>query len=188
MDTDNSNESGLMRTFWGIDLPRETKIALGTLQGALRAKLPPASWPPPENFHLTLAFLGGVPRASLPQILEAGRRVAKVHQPFCLGTSELGAFPDPGRARILFLGLEDDPRATNLAGDLHGAMTGLGLELDEKPFISHLTLARFRRPAALHLEPLELTATVDVRHLVLFESRTGPKGSIYTALGSLPLG
>ena len=178
----------MIRTFWAIDLPRETKNVLSALQAGLRTKMPAASWPPPENFHLTLAFLGNIQEASLHEVLEAGRRVALAHSPFTLSSSGLGAFPDPKRARILWLGLEANASVANLARDLQGAMGQLGLVLDEKPFIPHLTLARFRHPAAIHLEPSKLAVSVDVKELVLFESRVGPKGSIYTALGSFPLG
>jgi len=178
----------VIRAFWAIDLPQELKTALGALQERLRTDLPPAHWPPPENFHLTLAFLGNIPETALPQALEAGRQVATAHRPFSLHTTDLGAFPDPKRARILWLGLQADASLARLVLDLQQSMGALGLNLDDKPFIPHLTLARMKSPVPIHLDAPKLVATVHVQELVLFQSASGPRGSIYTPLGTSPLG
>ena len=178
----------VIRAFWAIDLPQELKSALGSLQERLRADLPPAHWPPPENFHLTLAFLGNIPETALSQALEAGRQVAAAHHPFSLHTAELGAFPDPKRARILWLGLQAEASLARLVLDLQQSMGALGLNPDDKSFIPHLTLARMKGPVPVHLDAPKLSATVQVRELVLFQSTAGPRGSIYIPLGTSPLG
>jgi len=178
----------VIRAFWAIDLPQDLKAALGALQERLKGGVPPAHWPPSENFHLTLVFLGNISEASVPQVLAAGCRVAAAQQSFSLNTADLGAFPDPKRARILWLGLEAEASLAKLALDFQRAMEALGMILDDKLFIPHLTLARMKSPVPVHLDAPKLAATVHVRELVLFQSTTGSRGSIYTPLGTSPLG
>lgn len=179
---------GTLRAFWAIDLPQDLKAELEGLQTRLRARLPEASWPPAGNFHLTLAFLGNIQGTALPQILAAGASIAKAHAPFVMQTGGLGCFPSPSQAKILWLGLQPSPQAERLALGLQGAMRTLGVPMDEKPFIPHLTLARLRSAASVLLDASELAASLEVRELVLFESRPGARGSIYTPLETIPLG
>jgi len=179
---------GTLRAFWAVDLPQPLKAELGDLQARLRARLPEATWPPAGNFHLTLAFLGQIQGTALPRILAAGASVAKAHAPFVMHTGGLDCFPSPSRAKILWLGLQPNPQAEHLALRLQGAMRDLGIPMDEKPFIPHLTLARLRHAASILLDASELAASLDVRELVLFESRPGARGSIYTPLETIPLG
>ncbi len=99
-------------------------------------------WTEPANWHLTVAFLGPTDPARVASIEAVMGKVASAHRPMHLRTGGLGAFPSPGRARVLWYGIED-PRGelAALARDLH---LELGVEV-AGPYRPHLTLARARR-------------------------------------------
>ena len=59
-----------MRLFLAIQLSPAVREALLTAQDALRRQ-GRGSFPPPENLHLTLAFLGEVPETRLGVVQEA---------------------------------------------------------------------------------------------------------------------
>src|ERR1700761_4077685 len=75
-------------------------------------------WAGPEDWHVTLAFLGEVtaPVADrLPPRLErAAPRAPGRHPPLSLAVAGAGTFPDRARARVLWCGLDGDRRS--LAG------------------------------------------------------------------------
>ena len=48
-----------MRLFVALDLPWELRQRVAMLSGA---GIPGARWVPPENYHLTLRFIGETPR------------------------------------------------------------------------------------------------------------------------------
>ena len=152
-------------------------------------------WAGPEDWHVTLAFLGEVaaPVADrlAPQLAQAARR----HPPLSLALAGAGAFPDPDRARVLWCGLDGDRRElAALAASVAAAASQAGAPPPDagRPFRPHLTLARTGR------------APADVRDLAAALSRyqgprwraerveligSHPSGrSRYTTIGGWPLG
>ena len=105
-------------------------------------KLEGLRWTDPANWHLTLAFLGPTDAARVASIAAVMERVAAAHGPVHVRTGGLGAFPAPGRARVLWYGVEDP------AGELDALARDLSSELGVEvagPYRPHLTLARARR-------------------------------------------
>jgi len=100
----------------------------------------------PDGWHVTLAFLGSIEAASVPQFVARLALVAKKHSAMSVRTGGLGAFPTPDRVRVVWYGIEDElGRLAELAHDIAAA-----LDLDaSQPFRPHLTLARARRPVDL---------------------------------------
>jgi len=125
---------------------------------------------------------------------EACRETAASAAPFEVRLTHLGVFPSPGRARVLWVGL-DDP-AQGLARLSAGLDERLAPEFDpeERAFTPHLTVARFRSPVRIP-EPEALSAIscsappFPVDRLVLYRSHLlGPRGSRYEIVGEYPLG
>ena len=104
-------------------------------------------WADPEGWHLTLAFLGPIDAASIPELVEQLAAVAQAHPTTRSATGGLGAFPTPAHARVAWYGVEDaDGRVSHLAS---AVAVALALDGDgPRPFRPHLTLARARREAA----------------------------------------
>ncbi len=69
--------------------------------------------------------------------------------PFSLRLTGLGAFPRPGAATVLWVGVEDATGAVErLAAQCEQAARDVGFEPEERPFHPHVTLARIRPAAA----------------------------------------
>jgi 2'-5' RNA ligase len=111
-----------------------------------------------------------------------------------LRLGSLGAFPPSGRPRILWLGVEEIPEAGRLAAlasALESAVRRFGLPPEERPFRSHLTLARADRRTRAESPSsgaLGGIGELDALEVVLFRSELGPGGARYTALERFPLG
>jgi 2'-5' RNA ligase len=145
---------------------------------------------PASNFHLTLAFLGSVPRDRLPVLAEIATRCAtnfRLAQPrivFTLDTIEHWRRPHI----LCATSHEVPPGVATLARSLKRALTAEGFSLDVKtPFRVHVTVARkVNKPS----EPRRLLAPVtwSFDELALIQSLTSPDGSVYTPLSTYPLG
>lgn len=103
-------------------------------------------WIHPEQWHVTLAFMEAVPHRSLDALLEHLEEAAARRRPFSLRLSGAGAFPDPTRAKVLWLGVGGTPELERLAVNVRAAASTAGAPVDGKAFRPHLSLARLKRP------------------------------------------
>lgn len=108
-------------------------------------------WTLPEQWHLTLAFMPAVEDRRLDDLVERLTRAGRRRTPFGLRVVAGGAFPNPGRARVLWAGLAGDEHADTelerLATGARAAATKAGAGAEGGRFKAHLTLARLGRPA-----------------------------------------
>jgi 2'-5' RNA ligase len=107
-------------------------------------------WSPPEQFHVTLAFLAEVPDRKLDDLLERLARAATRRTAFDTAITGGGAFPNPARARVLWAGLDlDDVGTTELgrmATGARAAASRAGVAVDGQRFRAHVTVARLGHP------------------------------------------
>lgn len=176
-----------MRLFIAIDLPAEIKHSLWML----RCDLAGARWVPPEQMHLTLAFLGEV---TDDQLTALGAALACIQlPPFFLSFTSTGCFPDRRRPRVLWVGLAPQPALTKLALQVQEALLLCGLPVEERPFSPHITLTRLKSPLTRGVElfldqslPPHLPR-LEVREFILFASRLTPRGAEHHPLQSFAL-
>jgi 2'-5' RNA ligase len=113
--------------------------------------------------------------------------VAAKHRPFEMAVGGLGAFPNFRRARVLWLGVEQEPRLELLHHDVEVAGADVGFEIEGRAFRPHITLARLRTPLdderhrdlARLARAVDFNASVPVEQVTLFESTLGRGGSEY---------
>ena len=148
-----------------------------------------ASWTRVENIHLTLKFFGNVAIERIPKISAAVERAIKKSLPFTIGVGKTGVFPNPRRAQVLWIGVNDPAgKLSELQGQLENECAKEGFERENRAYRPHLTIARLRKPegarllADAHLnmdfEPVEITLS----ELIVFRSELSSKGSKYTAI------
>ena len=183
-----------LRLFVAVDMPDEVKEPLAGAIQLWRDRLGTGRWVPSENWHVTLKFLGRTWPRLVPMVTSVGGEVAAGADPFPVTLSGLGVFPGPGRARVLWAGLDDrEERMVELAAALDA---GLAKEFppEKRAFTPHLTVARFNPPVPMreHAEALAATEVTApefvVDRLVLYRSHLSPRGARYEALEEFPLG
>ena len=107
---------------------------------------------PPENFHVTLAFLGMQDAEVIPRVCEVSAEL--VFRPCELTLDRLGRFK---RAGVLWLGASEVPEP--LAAFQHGLVGALleaGIGYDRKPWKPHLTLYRKMRTVPPTMDSVEV--------------------------------
>ncbi|MFJ4124133.1 RNA 2',3'-cyclic phosphodiesterase [[Kitasatospora] papulosa] len=103
---------------------------------------PHVRWNRIEDWHITLAFLGEIPTATVPLLRPPLARLASAHRPPRLALRGSGTFDD----RVLWTGVDGDLDELHmLAADVRTAVKGCGVAFEERPLRPHLTLARARR-------------------------------------------
>ena len=157
-------------------------------------------WSPPEQWHLTLAFLASVEEHRLDNLVRRLAKGAARHSPFPARLAGAGCFPHPGHASVLWLAMRSGPpgegatELRRLAVNARAAANKSGCAPDGKAFVSHLTVARLRRPieATKWLRILDTYQSVDwtVERIDLIGSYLGqgPNGRPrYETVASFPL-
>ncbi|MGH3343818.1 MAG: RNA 2',3'-cyclic phosphodiesterase [Carbonactinosporaceae bacterium] len=135
-----------VRLFVALQPPDEVLEELAEATAALRRAHPALRWTRPEQWHLTLAFLGEVGEDRLPALRERLERVAGRHAPLTLSLTGGDRF---GR-EVLWAGVAGDLLGLErLAGSVSEAARGAEIRVDDRPYRPHLTLARTRRPTDL---------------------------------------
>ena len=107
-------------------------------------------WAQREQLHVTLAFLAEVPDRKLDDLVERLGRAAGRRTEFPAAVAGGGAFPNVGRARVLWTGLELDDlgrrELSRMATGARAAANRAGVRVDGQRFRPHLTLARLGHP------------------------------------------
>ena len=173
------------RLFIGIPIAFEAAMALEATLPRLPGR--PVS---PGNLHLTVRFLGDVDEVTRDR-LEAALDESDLGGPFDIVLGEMGAFPRPAKASVLWIGLlAGRPQLMRLNAVVEEACEDAGIEPEERPYAPHLTISRIRpevdvRPLLLSYrpEPIKWKAT----EMFLYESRVSRQGAIYNPLERFPL-
>lgn len=185
-------EAKALRLFVALEVPDEAKAAAAQAVADLRERFPRARWTPPENQHVTLRFLGRTWPRLEGWVREEVAAAAGEIAPFRLRLDGLGAFRSPAHARVVWVGLADDPPGA-LAEAAATVERRLVAEFppESRAFSPHLTLAKSDPPLSLADEDLAATvrpAAWHVEHLVLFRSHLRRPAPRYEPLQRVPLG
>jgi 2'-5' RNA ligase len=155
--------------------------ALAELRTTLRPRVP-GHWLSPSRYHVTLAFLGSVAGARMPDVIAMADRI--LSPGFCLEIDRWVWWPG---SRVLALVPRSPPlELLHLAQGLAAGLARIGFAPEQRDFRPHLTMARHVRlnPGAL---PLARAVALQFEQFCLVASRLSPAGSRYEILQSWPL-
>lgn len=168
-----------MRLFVAVTPPPDALDELRSATAAVRAGSDGLRWSPPEQWHLTLAFLGEVDDRARHDVTERLGRAAARHAPCTLALAGAGRFGQ----RVLWTRVDGDvDRLRRLAASVRAAARRARIAVEDRPYRPHLTLARARdgadlRPAVDALGGFAGRAwTARELHLVRSRLGAGPDG------------
>jgi len=176
------------RLFTGLEIPEAVRLELSTFRGGL----PGARWVEPENYHVTLRFIGdideGMARDVTAILGETGPRA-----PLQVTLDALGSFG--GRnPRIVMARATATDDLSALQSENEQLLRRVGLPPESKKFVPHVTLARLRNTSsaavanyiAMHGRFQKLSFEAD--RFVLYSSRASVGGGPYVVEAAYPLG
>ena len=184
-----------MRLFIAINLPTAVRDAIYADAEPLRATTNAVRWVSPAALHVTLKFLGEQHEALVALLRDVLESVVPTHAAISAKTTDVGAFPNFRRPRVVWVGMTGERALQSLASDIDRALTPLGIPREARGFQAHLTLGRVKG----ELGPAQATALAaaaksvrDSRELALqtvdlMQSELGPGGSRYSVLAAVPL-
>jgi 2'-5' RNA ligase len=181
----------MIRAFVGLPVPPDVAIMLHGAQAGLPSGRPV----PPENFHVTLAFLGEQPGPVLEDVhFELDTIRAPAFEVAIRGTGLFGG----AKPTALYAAVAPSPGLSHLRDKVLQAARGAGLGLPYERFVPHVTLARFgqglKGDAAAEMQDfvaarLSLSAgPYEAEEFILYRSRLGKPGASYEPMMRYALG
>ena len=178
-----------MRLFIALDLPWRLRERLALMAGS---GIPGARWVSPENYHLTLRFIGET-QAHRAEDFDLALSAFRARG-FSLTLSGVGTFTKGGRVTALWVGVERNPQLDHLQNKIETALQRVGVDPERRRFTPHVTLARLdnaveaKLAAFVQANNLFRAEPVAVEHFTLFSSQLGKEQSVYTAEVEYELG
>ncbi|MGH7247660.1 MAG: RNA 2',3'-cyclic phosphodiesterase [Pseudomonadota bacterium] len=174
------------RLFTGLEIP----ISIAESLALMRGGLPGARWIDPENYHLTLRFIGNIDAALAREVVALLGRVQRGSFELCLhGLSSFGG----RKPRAVIAGVAPVAPLMELQAEQERLLRRLGLDSDGRKYTPHVTLARLRdsssRQVADYLAARGHYRSVpfQVSRFVLFSARTSLGGGPYVVEAGYPL-
>jgi RNA 2',3'-cyclic 3'-phosphodiesterase len=175
------------RLFTGLEIPADIGQALSSLRGGL----PGARWIDPENYHLTLRFIGDVDDITAQEVaLMLGRVQRGGFELYLDGLTSFGG----RKPRAVVASVAPEPRLLEVQAEHERLMKRIGLEPEGRKYTPHVTLARLRESSSrqvadyLAARGFFRTSAFKVSRFVLFSSRDSVGGGPYVVEASYPLG
>ncbi len=179
----------MIRLFVALALPAELRTELSMLAAGGHGAIPGAKWVAPENYHLTLRFIGEVDRHQAEDVAAALGAVRS--HPFEISLSGVGSFSKRGKG-TLWAGVGPQDSLKSLHKKIDQACLRAGIAPDLRAYHPHITVARIGRDTG-PLEPFVerwaglSSAPFAVHTVQLYESRLSSHGASYTIAARYPL-
>ncbi|HXM95563.1 MAG TPA: RNA 2',3'-cyclic phosphodiesterase [Candidatus Dormibacteraeota bacterium] len=186
------SEAREVRLFVALETPDAVREKLVELVKDLRVDMAGVRWVRPENFHVTLKFIGEIAASQVEGLCAAlatvkAERLAEVH--FC----GVGILYNARRMGVFWAKLEASPSLRKLAEEVDAVVESLGMARQERAFLPHVTVARFKdagvgkRLRAVAEENADRDfGVMRSSEFHLIESKLGPTGASYSKIASFP--
>ncbi len=177
-----------MRLYTGISLAIQIEQNLVPVLERLGSL---GGWKPSPiaNLHITTKFIGEFPDARLPELNAALAELPRTG-PIEIRVAGFGYFPEAANPKSLFATVDAGPELADLAMRTGLAVQRLGVEMESRPYVPHVTLAR-RKGHSGDVAPVQLDdrdfGTFEATEFHLYSSTPGPAASVYRKLATYSL-
>ena len=181
-----------LRLFIALPIPAPILEACIQLQVRLRPGFRQLSglrdrlhWVQPDNFHITVRFLGDTPREQIPEILLLLESLASQTPVFELELSKLDAFPQMKQAHVLIWRLKQSEALLHFYERLNHRLQDFGIAEETRNYVPHITLARIKPPQELPIDLAPDEHQFLSASAILYQTEIKSKNSLYTPLGQV---
>src|SRR5580692_8728049 len=175
------------RLFTGLELPDAIVGQLALHRGGIAG----ARWLEPEDYHITLRFIGDVDGGVARDIAETLSDIRRPKAPVRFdGLSWFGG----AKPRAIVAKVKPEPALMDLQAEQERRLRRIGVEPETRKYTPHVTLARLRGTgqAAIASYLAERGALVAdsfvAERFVLYSARAGSGGGPYVVEAAYPLG
>ncbi len=181
------------RLFIAIDIPEDIKNKIYNFTADLFGKDRGIRVVQASNIHATLRFLGSTDINKIRKIENAVKITADSLKKFKYRvTGRVGAFPSLGRARVVFMEIDDgDTQISEIYNLLNNNLSKIKIRKESRKFVPHITIARIRDRRSIENftggSPGGPEEWLDCSDITLFESKLRPQGAEYCVIGRFGL-
>jgi len=158
-------------------------VAIKKKVASFIGEIPNARWIKPDNYHITIRFIGSVENWQTYEIDSMMKTIS--FMPFSIKIKEFDFFIKPHRRTKILLKIEKSSHLKELREKIESAIYRCGFNSERRKFIPHITLARINKINKLHLQeflknksPINLSE-IYIDRFVLFQSHIGKLGANY---------
>jgi 2'-5' RNA ligase len=171
-----------------LAIPLKAGLLLSKQKAFLESNLKEekVNWVKPENMHLTLFFIGKTASIRIPEIIEAIKSTTENASAFSLILERIGIFGSDYHARVIWVGVRENPALLYLQKLLVLAFEKIDFLSDRQNFVPHSTLGRIKQikhkdhfKRVLERTEKGFIQETVVNTLVLYESILTKEGPIY---------
>lgn len=177
----------MIRLFIALPIPTEIRYELSRLA----CGIPGARWVAPENYHLTLRFVGNVDTVIAEDVDNALLRIDA--EGVAVDLDSIGWFGTKKRPTTIVAKAVKTPELLHLQRKIESAMVRIGFGADERKFMPHVTLARLKGTSMLDVEQYcasnagVVLPSFMAHDITLYSSFLSQSGAIYTPEADYPL-
>ena len=179
-----------IRSFISLDLPLSLRHELSGYAKLIagQEKRQKIRWLPPENYHITLVFLGEIESVKISALQLALERKLESTKAVPLTISSITPFPF-SRPRIAAVLVEHTTELLRLQSDVANCVRKYGITPENRRFAPHVTLGRLKPHAGktVDFKVRNILLSGFAESVTLFQSELTPDRAIHTALAEIPL-
>lgn len=186
----------VIRTFVAVLIAEDLKANIAKVQEQVKKLAPDVKWVTPENFHVTIKFLGNVREDALSQVFSAVNEAAEKLAPFEMSFSGLGVFPNAAKARVVWVGIDQGcDELRRLADVVDKNLARLGYPKEDRAFKAHVTIGRVKEGKRLPGDVARSFEEIDagdlgsqrVESIAVMQSELLREGPVYSPMSESKL-
>ncbi len=174
------------RLFTGLEVPPDVADGLALMRGGILG----ARWIEPQDYHVTLRFLGDIDEGTARELAMMLATVRRPPVTLTLGSLDVFGGDKP---RALVARIAPSSQLAEMQAEQERLVRRVGLPAEKRKFVPHITLARLRDTSAWHVAEFLsnrghfLRRSFKADRFVLFSSRASVGGGPYVVEAAYPL-
>ena len=145
------------------------------------------NWTRQGQQHITVVFLGMVATKHIDAIKQIMQQQSHKQPAFTVELDRIDYFPT-AHSPLLACHVQLNTQLIDLFGRLKQSLLALGLEIEQRPYRPHITLARIKKKTRQTISPVSLSGEkIELNQLVLYQSLSDHQGSCYKKLYTVVL-